>query len=271
MNFEVKRGKRIQKHPDLASIEADICNPNDSSGAKLLVRLRLNEDEAKTLLGTIRYQLRKASVKLKFDGCKSTSVNKALDSVIELYTDQEIELQVSTATDTSQSRDVSGSVDSLAKVSGAASQHAAETRSKTASEKLSLKTRRPNVIVSGEPHALRVSLESPVPSRPLRGRVEPEDWCTVTAGPRYGRVTASIHVESDDVLIQRVGGIWPRDVSDDKRFIIRLIALRYLDYSDYLSIDELFVAPIEALPLETADSMVSADDDVVLAPAGGTA
>ncbi len=233
MNFRVQPGKKIHRHPDLAMVEISLDIANDENRGTLNVKVRFNESEAVPLFGMIRFQLRKAAVRLDFTGCKSGLVNKCLETNISLSSDQQHEFEVSTSLHGLTDSEAGGSIElsdqGRSKITGSTKNRNSSDRTDTIRRKLNVGATIAHVVVSGSSDSLRFSFESAHPLISLRGHVSPEDWCGVSLGPRSGRISASLTVAPKDIRILGVGGIWPEDISSNKRLLIQLYALRFLD------------------------------------------
>ena len=243
MRFRVRQGEIIHKRPDLGTIELELDIKDNTEVASLNVIVRFNEDESSTILGMLRYQLKRATVHIDFSGCTSCWTNPLLESNVILSSKQNYEFEVSASdrgsTDTEAGEAIEISIDGRPKFSESNKRKEYNEKTEVFKNKTSFEDIKAHVFVSGTKTALRFSFESPNPSLPLRGAVTPTNWCDVQLSSKYGKISARLNVADRDIHILGVGGIWPNTFSPNKSTLLRLLALRFLDYGPNLSETEL--------------------------------
>lgn len=244
MQRNVFPGAQENKRPSLATLKIGLSEEDPGKDVDLIVNLRFSEDDSYTLLGVIRYRLRKAAVSITFDGCHVHSIDNAFGKIIDFTVSEIHEIEGQTSRKDLKSREESRTLEFSSE-----SQKLADGKKKKDGKEISLTSRhkinfeydKPLVSVSGTDEFLRFVFESPQPSIALRGCVQPEQWCSLSFTALHSKISARLTAAPDDVIIGGVGGIWPRDLSEDKSFLIRLYALRILDINQYISLSELHI------------------------------
>jgi len=244
MQFRSRPGIQKDKAPSLATVRIELPEVANSTSAKLRVRLRFNEDDITAALGVLRYQLKKAAVVIDFEDCEGHSVNEAFDSTIDLEIDQKHEFEVS-----AESKFAASNEDEKAfelsgegiKFSGKETNSKSRDANSSTKHKVGMDYTKKMTAVGGTPNSLRFSFETAHPGLALRGSVRPEDWCSVSFSKLNSRISAKLTAAPSDIMITGVGGIWPKDLSESKRFLVRLLALSFLDVKSYISVSELHV------------------------------
>lgn len=246
LKFLVSAGRQLQKHPTLANLGLELKFDRPSAG-RLYVKARFNEDESATLFGTIRFHLRRAVVHIECNGCKLGDINAELDSEIKLqsYLEHEFEYTDEKSTLSQDELNLGPDINpsSPTKLPASVKSSRSFKAGSKGRHKLTSKDTFANVVVGGSERALQFSFESSLPTSALRGRVPPEDWCEVTMESGAARITATLATSERDIIVVGTGGIWPENISKDKSFLIRLYALRLLDWKNYLSLMELDITP----------------------------
>jgi hypothetical protein len=262
MKVSACAGRTIHKRPALAKVSSTLRGSDDGSGFALIVDARFNEDDAESFFGALRYTLKRAAITIDFEGCSAAIINSEIDSDFLLASEQERTFELKSDSGNSVSKEYSGGFDISAqtfKIKNSVKSGGSSNQSKGVAETVSMKFNRHSIGVGGTSKSLRFVFDPPLPTLSLRGKVRPDDWCTLKLGPRSGKVTTTLTVAPRDVEIQGVGGIWPDEISTDKWIIIHHWALKYIDIKDFLSLSELNIILIKED--EVGGNNPSFDDD----------
>jgi hypothetical protein len=204
----------------------------------LVIDIEFGEYTSGMTAGMVRFSLSKATLVLELSGCKLPVADRLIKSP---YAQKAEGTRQFTQSETSKSAD-EAETSGDAKFAAARAELGAKQSEKHSAAMERSESRKDEfplthflIASAGGPDS-PLWIFSPPPGSPgLMGSNPDREWGVVSASKTPATINASIRVAPDDINVEGVSGLWPPKMLPRKRRIARLLALRQINYKDYLS------------------------------------
>jgi hypothetical protein len=223
--------------PHLASLTVE-ASSSALMKIDLSVDLAFGEYTSGMTAGTVRFSLAKATLVLELSGCKFPTSDRLVRSPFTQKAEASRQFSQSETSKIEDQTETSGD----AKFAAARSELAAKQHDKhsanlerSESRKDEFKFTEFMIKSAGGPETPTWIFDTLPGSQAIIGSNPDREWGVITANKTPASINASIQVAADDINIEGMSGLWPPMLLPRKRRIVRLLALRQINYKNYLS------------------------------------